>query len=587
MKKQTLIARLFSSYVLLALAAVLLMLIFASAAIESFYFEESINNLQARAILISEIFAKTRDMQTDRLDSLCKDLGHEIGTRITVIDQKGIVLADSDEDPAVMDLHGDRPEVVQAMETGEGVSRRSSYTLEEEHLYYARKATWSDAEIILRVSYPTVALNTALSKIEYNFAWSGLSIILLIALVNWYLSRQIIKPIKVMETGAQRFARGKLKLKVPVSNISELGNLADSLNIMADQIFERIRTITQQKNEQIAILSSMTEGVIAVDPDSRILSMNRAAESMFGIRMNQVTGRHFYEVIRHIELIDLVNRTLENKASQETRIEVFEPAERLLNVVGSRMPRKKGALGGAVIVFTDLTRIQKLEGVRREFVANVSHELKTPITSIQGYVETLQEGALKDPEHAEKFLNIIAKHARRLGQIVDDLLELSRIEEMEEGLDPSFKLQSFAELIESSVQNYQTAARERSITFKREIDTDIKLPLNAKLMSHALANLIDNAIKYSESGTEITLRCKRQESQVVLELCDQGPGIDRNHLDRIFERFYRVDKGRSRDVGGTGLGLSIVKHIVRIHGAKIEVESALGEGSTFRIIFPV
>ena len=585
MKKQSLIFRLFSSYLILAFVAITLTLIFASRAIETFYFVQSVDNLKTRSILVSEILDKSGVLNGKTLDSLSIALGVTIDTRITIIAPDGLVLADSENDPMTMDNHSDRSEVISALATGEGVARRSSYTLEEEHLYFAALSKWGDSNIIVRVSYPTADIHAALSKLRRSFIMSGMMIILLISILNWTLSRQIIKPIKVMEAGARRFAKGKLKMRMPPSKISELGSLADSLNQMADEIFKRIRTITQQKNEQLAILSSMTEGVIAVDQESKLLSLNRAAEHMFGIHKKQVLGRHVYEVIRHVELIELVNLTLGVKGRQETRIEIFEPTLRLLHVVGNRMPTKKGAPGGAVIVFTDLTHVQRLEKVRREFVANVSHELKTPITSIQGYVETLQDGALKDTKNAEKFLAIISKHAIRLGQIVDDLLELSRIEEMSEGPAKNFPTIPVTTLFDTCVNQYSNAAESRSIKIIRDIEEGLELPLDLKLMSHAVGNLIDNAIKYSEQGTQIVLRCKHHDNHIFIEVEDQGQGIYHEHLDRIFERFYRVDRGRSREVGGTGLGLSIVKHIAHVHGAEVFVFSKLGNGSRFQILF--
>lgn len=585
MKKQTLIFRLFSSYLILAVAAIALTLIFGSSAIEKFYFERSVGNLEARSALLSEIIQRSASLAPTELDSLSKSIGGEINTRITLIAPDGQVLADSEEDPRRMDRHNDRPEIIDALQNGTGINRRSSYTLAEEHLYYARLSKWGDADIVVRVSYPTADLDAALDRIKSSFIVSGLVIVVLIALLNWWLSRQVIKPIKVMETGAKRFARGKLKMRIPRSSIAELGNLADSLNQMADEIFDRIRTITQQKNEQIAILSSMTEGVIAVDQESRLLSLNRAAENMFDIRSRNVVGRHIYEVIRHAELIELVNRSLEKKGNHESRIEVFEPTQRLLSAVGSKMPTKKGAPGGAVIVFTDLTHIQRLEAVRREFVANVSHELKTPITSIQGYVETLQDGALKEPETAEKFLNIIAKHSLRLGQIVDDLLELSRIEEITDGSDTDFPVCKISTLLEACATQHATAAETKDIKIIQEIQDDLERPMDLKLMTHAVGNLVDNAIKYSDKGQQITLRSYLDHGKAVIEVADQGSGIEAEHLDRIFERFYRVDRGRSRDVGGTGLGLSIVKHIARIHGIEVKVKSEPGRGTTFKLVF--
>jgi two-component system phosphate regulon sensor histidine kinase PhoR len=389
-----------------------------------------------------------------------------------------------------------------------------------------------------------------------------------------------------MEAGARRFARGKLKAKIPESNIEELGSLGHSLNLMAEQIYDRIRVITQQKNEQIAIMSSMIEGVLAINPESEVLSCNRAAAELFGLQPNAILGRPIHEVIRNAELIDFTTKVLNAKKSMEYRVSIYEPEERNLNVVGSRMPAKKGATGGAVLVFSDLTQIQKLEGVRKEFVANVSHELKTPITSIQGYVETLLDGALDDTANAQNFLEIIAKHATRLGQIVDDLLELSRIEELNDGEVEHLKLTPLIPIVESTIKDFQAAADSRSISIVTQIDNNVALALNEKLFSHALSNLLDNALKYSNQGGTVTFRTKLDKTQTILEIIDTGQGISKEHLTRIFERFYRVDKGRSREVGGTGLGLSIVKHIARIHHATLEVESNIGEGSSFRFIFP-
>ena len=585
MNKQKLIVRLFSSYFVLVLLAMTLIIMFASNAMEDFYFNQSVNNLKARAILIDKILTNNDTISPQSLQTFCQNLGKETGSRITLITPKGKVLADSHEDPAKMDLHNDRPEIIEAIQGKDGISQRSSYTLEEEHLYYARMSSNNDRKMVIRVSFPTLELKSALRVLRDNLLLGGLIITLLLGAVNWYLSRQILKPIQIMEAGALRFARGKLKMKIPESNIKELGNLAQSLNLMADQIFDRIRVITQQKNEQVAILSSMTEGVLALGPKGELLSCNRAAAAMFGLQPNSILGRPLHEVIRHTALIDFANEVLTDRKNSKIQLSLFSPEERTLNVIGSRMPAKKGAVGGAVLVFTDLTQIQKLESVRREFVANVSHELKTPITSIQGYVETLQEGAIQDTENASRFLEIISKHASRLGQIVDDLLELSRIEEMSEGNHKHLTLQSLNKLIETSLDQYRSLAQSKSILIETELVDHLQLGLNAKLFSHALSNLLDNAIKYSKSNTTIHVSSRLEQDKIVLEIRDQGHGIEAQHLSRIFERFYRVDKGRSRDVGGTGLGLSIVKHIIRIHHASIEVESEIGVGTTFRIIF--
>jgi two-component system phosphate regulon sensor histidine kinase PhoR len=584
-KKQKLTARLFGSYFTLIFLALTLIVIYASRTFQAFYFDESVSNLRVRSILVGEILDRKIIFSPDSLQMLCQNLGDEIDTRITLIDLNGVVIADSDENPEIMDNHLDRPEVIHALTGQEGISRRSSYTMEEEHLYLARLIGKYEPKIILRVSLPTSALASTLEGLKKSLILGGLLIILLLAIVNWYLSGQILKPVAIMEAGARRFAKGKLKTKLPESNIQELGSLGNSLNLMAEQIYDRIRIITQQKNEQLAILSSMAEGVLALDPQAKVISSNRAAAEMFGLPTNKILGRPLHEIIRNAELIDFATKVLGTKTSQQCRITIYKPEERSLNVVGNRMPAKKGAMGGAVLVFTDLTQIQKLEGVRKEFVANVSHELKTPVTSIQGYVETLLDGALDDAANARNFLGIIAKHASRLGQIVDDLLELSRIEELNEDEIHHFKETPLLPLVEATIKDFETAATSKSISIVSQIENDLKMKLNAKLFSHALGNLLDNAIKYSNENSRIAIRTKVDTKQIALEIVDSGHGIAKSHLDRIFERFYRVDKGRSREVGGTGLGLSIVKHIARVHHATLEVESKIGKGSTFRLVF--
>jgi len=587
LKDQKLVVRLFTSYLTVVVLAIFLVTLLVIRAIEDFYYQQSVRNLETRALLVDELLAQVPLAERDSLQGLCEELGRRIDTRITLIASNGNVIADSDKDPHTMDSHHDRPEVISALKTGEGIDRRPSYTLDQDRLYFAQLSKTRNDRIIVRVSFATQELANALEKVEARVLFGGLMVILVLAILNVFLSRQILKPIQIMEAGARRFARGKLKMKVPESNIQELGSLARSLNSMAAEIYDRIRVITQQKNEQMAILSSMTEGVLALDPQGEILSTNRSAETMFGFQSKTSKGRPLHEVIRHTELIDFAEHVLHSKKTTERVISIFEPEERVLNVIGSRMPAKKGSIGGAVLVIKDLTQIQRLEGVRKEFVANVSHELKTPITSIQGYVETLLDGALQDGKNAERFLEIIAKHATRLGQIVDDLLELSRIEEIHDASDNHLEKLELNPLIESTLNQFKNAAGKRSIELIAELSKDVKLPLNEKLFSHALGNLVDNAMKYSGDGTRIIIRTLKKKNNLFMEIQDQGQGIEEQHLTRIFERFYRVDKGRSREVGGTGLGLSIVKHIAHVHHAEVEVESKPGNGSTFRLIFPL
>ena len=585
MKNQRFITKLFISYIGLAVGVILLIILFASGAIKDFYVEQRTEDLRIRSQLM-EVILHNVDLQNGpELQQVCSKIGESTDTRITVIGMDGKVLADSEEDPATMDLHNDRPEIIQAMETGEGISERFSFTLDQDYLYYAKRIDLTDSRYILRTSFSTINLDRALNSIQREIQLIGAILLILTALVNWYIARSITKPIQVMESGARRFAKGKLKAKIPEFHVPEFDSLGNSLNEMAEDIYSRIRTITQQKNEQLTILSSMSEGVIALSKEMEILSINKSAAQMFGVKAKKCAGRKLHEVIRYSDLNDFIELLFSGDKIRRSKLSLTSPEERILNIVGSRMPSRKNEPAGAVIVLTDLTQMMKLEGIRRDFVANVSHELKTPITSIQGYVETLQEGAIRDPVDAEKFLNIVSKHADRLGQIIDDLLQLSRVEESVEFDDQSFKNCLVSKLFEDALLDLEPLIDQTQTRVIVDVDEELPVNANRKMMVHALKNLIENAIKYSDVGSEVKLEGSSKGKKVIIEIRDWGIGIEQSQLDRIFERFYRVDKGRSREVGGTGLGLSLVKHIARIHKADLEVDSTHGEGSVFRLIF--
>lgn len=585
MRKQRFISKLFISYISLAIGAILLIIAFSSEAINDFYLEQRVEDLRIRSEL-TEVILQSTDMKDHHsVQQICEDIGASTETRITIIRFDGKVIADSDEDPVEMDLHHDRPEIKSAIEDGEGVSQRHSFTLDQDYLYYAKQIQVEGEGLVLRTSFSTINLDQALTSIQNEIKSIGAILIVLTILVNWYISRLITRPIEVMEAGAKRFAKGKLKAQLAEPNIVELASLSSSLNEMAEQIYTRIRVITEQKNEQMTILSSMSEGVIALSPEGDILSINKMASKMFGIKPKKCTGRKLHEVIRHSDLNEFIDLLFSGTETKRSRLSLSYPEERILNIVGNRMPAKKNESAGAVIVLTDLTQILKLEGIRQDFVANVSHELKTPVTSIQGYVETLQDGALKDPQSAEKFLGIIAKHSERLGLIIDELLQLSRLEELIDEADPEVENCSVSDLFGSVIQDLDPIITQGGIKIDQEIEADLTIQANSKMILNAITNLIENALKYSDNGSLIRLKAFSKGKKVILEVEDQGIGIQPEHLDRIFERFYRVDRGRSREVGGTGLGLSLAKHIARIHHATLEVDSVYGEGSTFRIIF--
>jgi two-component system phosphate regulon sensor histidine kinase PhoR len=365
-----------------------------------------------------------------------------------------------------------------------------------------------------------------------------------------------------------------------------MAHLAEKMNDMAALLDERIHTITEQRNEIEAVLSGMVEGVIALDSQENVIKCNEAAEELFNIDRKTIRGKSIHEAIRNIRMQKIVNTIRAGNDPVEDEIVLHGETERILQVHGSRFPAAGGKEPGMVLVFNDITRLKRLETVRRDFVSNVSHELKTPITSIIGFVETLKTGGSgKEGDH-ERFMDIILKNSRRLNSIVEDLLSLSRIEQETERGTVALERNDICSILSSAVAQYETPARKKNITIDLNCDTAITIRGNASLLVQAVGNLIDNAIKYSARDTDIRVSARREESSVIVEVQDNGNGIPREHLPRIFERFYRVDKGRSRDLGGTGLGLAIVKHIVLAHGGHISVDSMLGKGSTFTITFP-
>jgi two-component system phosphate regulon sensor histidine kinase PhoR len=355
---------------------------------------------------------------------------------------------------------------------------------------------------------------------------------------------------------------------------------------MAEQLYERMQIVIRQRNEQEAMLSSMVEGVIAVDTDARLISLNRAAARLFHLSAEATEGRMLHEIIRNAPLLEFVDTVLATRKSDEAELTMFEKEEKYLQVHGTVLHDAQGRGIGALFVLNDITRIRRLESVRRDFVANVSHELKTPVTSVKGFVETLLDGAMDDRETAMRFLKIISRHSDRLQAIIEDLLSLSRLEQEEDKRKLTRETSALRTILDSAVQACDLKASEKNITISLDCPADIAVTVNTALLEQAIINLIDNAIKYSDDGERVEATAAVVGDELQIKIIDEGSGIPEEHLNRLFERFYRVDKARSRELGGTGLGLAIVKHIAQIHGGFPTVESVPGRGSTFTIHLP-
>jgi len=602
-KQRKLFWQIFLVHLLILLLTIILVAWYSFRTFDAFYIEETGSDLENRANLIkSQIGELLLDRQDAELQRLVVDSGRASGTRITVIRPDGKVVADTYEDPAVMDNHRMRPEIDTAFSGRPGLSIRFSNTLGERLLYaaiplYPPGNSGSTIAAVLRMSMPVTAIDAALKDIRFKVAVGTMLAIFGAFIITFIVSKNISRPLEDMTRGAEQYARGdfsqRMLLSQKKSASKEIASLAAAMDEMAGQLDDKITTIISQRNQLEAVFSSMVEAVIAVDREERVISINDAAASMFGVDRRSAGGRLIQEVIRNISLHDQIARILDSGAAFEDEIvlEGVKNGERYLqtNVVSLRGVDDQTA--GALIVLNDITRLRRLESMRSDFVANVSHELKTPITSIRGYVETLLDGALDDRADSEKFLEIVLRQSGQLEEIIDDLLALSRIERHTQDGEVSFSDAELKPVLEEALEICAAKAEKSEVKLLLECPDNLRLRLNQTLVEQAVVNLLINAVTYSEPGKQVVVRVREIDDetvgrQVVISVIDQGIGIGEDHLPRLFERFYRSDRARSRTVGGTGLGLAIVKHIVQAHGGRVGVESVVGKGSTFTITLP-
>lgn len=588
MRQKRLLWQLYPSYLIVIVLSLWAIAWFASHSYKQFSLRQAAVSLEVRGrmarIRLSELLLSG---DTTGVQAMCGQMASLSATRVTLILPSGKVICDSEEDPSKMNNHADRPEVIEAMKSGRGQAIRYSHTLDQNMIYVAIPIKGDNRVLaIMRTSMPITDIEEALTSVYVRIMLGGVIIAIIAALVSFFVARRVTRQLEEVRQGAMRFAGGDLQHKLPVSPVREIGGVADAMNSMAAQLHERLQAIIRQRNEQDAVLTSMIEGVLAVDMDERVIGLNRAAAQLFQISPEEVQGRTVQEVVRNPALIEFIGRVLSSKASAESEITFYDKAPRYLQVHGTILADAGGKSIGVLVVLNDVTRIRRLESVRRDFVANVSHELKTPVTSIKGFVETLIDGAIDDPEKTRRFIGIIARQADRLQAIIEDLLTLSRLEQDAEDAQIPMKASPLLPVIDGAMQACDVKAKEKNISFKIDCPADLTIKMNAPLLEQAIVNLIDNAVKYSDSDGGVEISVESRPDRVVVSVIDHGPGVSEEHLPRLFERFYRVDKARSRTLGGTGLGLSIVKHIAQVHGGYPEVKSVLGQGCTFMIHLP-
>lgn len=587
MKKRRLIWQIYPSYLIIVVVSVIAVTWYSSTAFRKFYYTRTEQELSSAACLVAEQL-KDRSSQLDspKTDKLFDSLGNASGYRLSVLLPSGKVVGDSQEDPLRMDDHRYRPEIQQAINGRQGTEKRYSNTLKMEMLYVAIPLMVDNQNAgIIRAALPLAQIEQAL-----NLIWLRLTIAVIVlagiaAIATMLVARQVSRPLAAIRAGAESFGRGNLGNKLAPSDVVEIDVLADTMNRMADQLNTKIATISLQRDEQNALLSCMRDAVIAVDNEKCVMKINKAAETLFQINTTVCTGKNIAEVVRNVDLLNIIDLTFKSTIPVKGTV-IMGDSDRYIEALGTVLRGDGNNEIGALIVLHDITHLHKVETMRRDFVANVSHELRTPVTSIKGFIDTLIDTPVDDNAARNHFMEIIRKQANRLQAIIEDLLALSNLEHEVENNEIELNSGPINNVLRNAVESCMVFAKKKNITVHVNCPQDLNAMINIQLLEQAVINLIGNAVKYSDPGTQVTVTGEAAEKEIAIHVQDEGPGISQKHLSRLFERFYRVDKARSRQLGGTGLGLAVVKHIALAHNGRTEVQSELGEGSTFSIFLP-
>jgi len=507
------------------------------------------------------------------------------GARVTVIAADGTVLADSQSDPQTMENHAGRPEIAQAMAEGSGRSMRHSATVNRELLYYAvRQPSAAGKSVVLRFAEPEETVGEVLGPFRKSLGLASLAILLVASGLILLVSRNFSERIEKLTTFSQRVAEGDFRPQASEGTGDALDRLSHSLNQTAARLDRTIHTLTEERNLSSAILGSMVEGVLVVNGAERVVFANQSFAEILGLKVPPQPGSGLVEVVRQTELIEAARQVLAGEPRVQAEIVTGTLRQHFFAATVASV--RAAETNGAVIVLHDITDLRKLERVRRDFVANVSHEFRTPLTAIQGFAETLLAGAMNDPQNRERFLGIIVEHSRRLARLTEDLLMLSKMDA--DRLELETRRIPVGPFVESCIETSTPRAKDKDL--KLLVNLAERVPDIAgdrRRLTEVLQNLLDNAIQYTPAGGQIMVSAGPKNGEVIFTVSDTGIGIPQADQPRIFERFYRVDVARSREVGGTGLGLSIAKHLIENHGGKIWVESEVGRGSQFHFSVPI
>ena len=585
MRHSPIFLRLYAGFAVVILFSILIVGLMVQRQIEQASLRDISNNLSSQAFILQQSFANTGQQTQSQIQQTLKQIGQRTDTRVTLLTKDGVVIADSEFNASEMDNHRYRPEIIAANTADIGQSRRYSKTLQKPMLYVAVSAMASSGNLgYIRTALPTQRIDEEINYLRRVIIIAASLTALIALFIGYWLAMSFARPLRQMTLIAKNYAHGRYQLRIPSQRRDEIGDLARSLNQMADISSQRFDIIKTERDQLSTILKSMNEGVITVTSEGLITHVNAAA-----CRMLRTSGeRCLGQALKDIDGSDNLDQAFRQCQQQQTSV------ERIIQLDGYTFSRhyrlhvtllKQSHRADAILVLQDITAVQRIDKMRADFVANASHELKTPITAIRGFAETLIEDDTIDHAIQQRFMRKIHGQSIRLSALVSDLLALSRLESNDEAYNTQVDLQR---VVQRVCANLQAVAQTQQVTLELQTkDGPVTLLGDDNALGQMATNLIDNAIKYTAAKGTVTVALTVTEGLAVLAVKDNGLGIDESDQERIFERFYRVDKARSQSLGGTGLGLAIVKHIVQSHKGRLQLKSKLNQGSTFTITIPL
>lgn len=548
---------------------------------------------QVRAVLEEKVeeelltYARLIDNSSEKeIESGVKQLAGISGSRVTIIDPSGKVLADSVVDATTTENHLDRPEVQEARVKGSGRSVRVSRTTNVETMYVSILSRTAEPGGYIRLARPLKEVGGSIRALNISLLTSILILSVISVLLAFFFAYRFSKPINQMEEFTEKLRDGKTTGSLYLKEGGEMQQLASNINYLVRELQIQISAANEEKSKVLAAFASMSEGVLVLDIENRIEAFNRAFRNMIGSRYGEIRGKTLLEAFRSTDLQDFYERFIATENPISKVINIQEPVPRVFEITISTIKGLPHNDRKTMLVFHDVTRIKKLEKMRADFVANVTHELKTPLTAVLGFIETLQAGAIDDRETAGKFLDVIDRQTSRLNRLIDDLLVISNIELGE--MKFYFEGVSLGDSVNTALSMVEHKAREKELQIKKDIPENLPLVrADRDRLVQIFLNILDNAVKFNNPGGEVAVSASERDGGVEVRISDTGIGIPLSEISRLGERFYRVDKARSRELGGTGLGLSIVKHLMIAHEGRMDIESQLGHGTAVSLYFPL